>query len=267
MKIYFLTYGDKNFYLAKKHLMSLAAKSKYFDYCIDMGPADLEDYFINKYKDIFKVTRGGGYWIWKHNIISNLLNKINYGDIVVYCDAGASLNYSAKAKLNFQKYISILNDSEHSNLRMECEEGFIEKYYTTREIFNYFNLEPESKAGNSTQLQAGHMFFKKNNNSINYFNEYEILLDTNSEFITDAYNQSYQINGFCENRHDQSIFSLMSKTLGSEIIPNETEFRNRVSEQFDYPFLSVRSHSHGLKDYLKYFINPKKFTENTIYFD
>ena len=74
------------------------------------------------------------------------------------------------------------------------------------------------------------MFFKKNNNSINYFNEYEILLDTNSELITDAYNQSYQINGFCENRHDQSIFSLMSKTLGSEIIPNETEFRNKLGE-------------------------------------
>ena len=110
------------------------------------------------------------------------------------------------------------------------------------------------------------MFFKKDNNSINYFNEYEILLDTNSELITDAYNQSYQINGFCENRHDQSIFSLMSKTLGSEIIPNETEFRNRPDEQYDFPFLSIRSHSHGLKDYLRYFLDRRSFLSEVKYF-
>lgn len=267
MKIYFLTYGDRNFYLSKKHLISLAERSDYFDYCIEMSPSDLKDDFVKKYKDILKVPRGGGYWIWKHNIISSLLNKINYGDIVVYCDAGASLNYSAKAKLNFQKYISLLNDSQYSNLRMECEEGFVEKYYTSKEVFNYFNLEPESEVGNSVQLQAGHMFFKKDNNLVNYFREYELLLDTNTDLITDKYNENNQIVNFCENRHDQSIFSILSKIFGSEIIPNETEFRSKVSKQFDYPFLSVRRHSHGPRDYIKYFINSKKFTENTIYFD
>ena len=55
----------------------------------------------------------------------------------------------------------MLRDSEFSNLRMECEEGFIEKQYTLMETFEYFNLKPDSDAGNSLQLQAGHMFFKK----------------------------------------------------------------------------------------------------------
>ena len=54
MKIYFLTYGDNKFYLSKKHITSLAKKSNYFDYVIDMGPKDLDVEFRNKYSNILQ---------------------------------------------------------------------------------------------------------------------------------------------------------------------------------------------------------------------
>tara|TARA_B100000902_G_scaffold59643_1_gene66753 strand:- start:35487 stop:36290 length:804 start_codon:yes stop_codon:yes gene_type:complete len=266
MKIYFLTYGDNNFYLSKKHIISLAKRSKFFDFCISMGPKDLDYEFKNKYNEVLNYSRGGGYWIWKHRIISNLLEEINHGDVVVYCDAGASINISNPAKKRFNEYINIINSSELSNLRMECEKGYIEKYYTYTELFNYFDVKQESDIGNSLQLQAGHMFFKKNNDSKSYFKEYKKVLEFNIEIITDSLNNSNQIKNFKENRHDQSIFSLLSKIYGSEIIPNETEFRTKPTMQYEYPFLSVRSHGHGPKDYLKYFLNPKKFTKNTVFF-
>ena len=63
-----------------------------------MGPKDLDVEFRNKYSNIFLQQRGGGFWIWKHHIISNLLDKISEGDVVVYCDAGASINLSDHAK-------------------------------------------------------------------------------------------------------------------------------------------------------------------------
>ena len=44
---------------------------------------------------------------------------------------------------------------------MQCEEGFIEKNYTYKELFDYFNIFTDSQFGNSLQLQAGHMFLKK----------------------------------------------------------------------------------------------------------
>ena len=266
MKIYFLTYGDNKFYLSKKHITSLAKKSNYFDYVIDMGPKDLDVEFRNKYSNIFLQQRGGGFWIWKHHIISNLLDKISEGDVVVYCDAGASINLSDHAKKRFDDYIKLLKDSQFSNLRMQCEEGFIEKNYTYKELFDYFNIYTDSQFGNSLQLQAGHMFFKKNNDSEDYFNQYRKILDENIELITDSLNNKNQIDSFIENRHDQSIFSLLSKINGSEVIPNETEFRTRKDIQYKYPFLSVRAYGHGPKDYLKYILNPKKFTKETIYF-
>ena len=77
MKIYFLTYGDQKFYISKKHLISLAKKSELFDHLLSFGPKDLSAQFKKQYKKILQNSRGGGFWIWKHHIISNLLNEIN----------------------------------------------------------------------------------------------------------------------------------------------------------------------------------------------
>ena len=84
--------------------------------------------------------------------------------------------------------------------------------------------------------------------------------------ITDLYSSEVQIDSFVEHRHDQSIFSLLSKKYSSFVIDNETEFRNRPYEQHNFPFLSVRSHNHGLRDYLKYFTNKKQFLSEVKFF-
>ena len=265
-KIFFISYATKNFKTAGRHLIRLAKKSNLFEEAILFSPNDLSATFKEKYAEIIKQPRGAGYWIWKHRIIKNLLNDIAKDDIVVYCDAGASINLTKKARSRYFEYISMLNDSEYSNFRMQCEEGFVEKFYTYKEIFDYFNIKTNSQIGNSLQYQAGHMIFKNNEHSKNYFNEYELFLSSYPYLITDSLNKKNQIDNFIENRHDQSIFSILSKTLGSVVIPNETEFRNRLDAQYNYPFLSVRAHGHGPKDYLRYYLNPKKFTEATVYF-
>ena len=264
MKIYFLTYGDSKYNISKKHLSGLAKHSNFFDEVVSLGPRNLDNEFKLKYKDILSHKRGSGYWIWKYKIIQDLLNVIDHGDIIVYCDAGASLNY--KAKERFNEYIEILKYSNFCNLRMECEEQFKEKDFTTEQLFNYFDINIESEIALSTQLQAGHMFFKKNKESIEYFKEYERLLEKDSKLITDYYSSFKQAQNFIENRHDQSIFSLMSKKYGSEIIKNETEFRLRPLEQYDYPFLSVRVGGHGIKDKFKFYLFYKSKTKTPVFF-
>ena len=62
--------------------------------------------------------------------------------------------------------------------------------------------------------------------------------------ITDKYNSNNQIDGFKENRHDQSIL-LLTKKYGGVVIENETEFKSSLQEQFGAPFLAVK---HGVKD-------------------
>tara|TARA_B100000989_G_scaffold272002_1_gene229134 strand:+ start:30874 stop:31674 length:801 start_codon:yes stop_codon:yes gene_type:complete len=266
MKKFFLTYGDKKFNISKKHLLNLAKKSSLFDYTISLGPENLNPKFVEKFQPIFKVEKGGGYWIWKHHIIENQLNEMSKNDILIYCDAGASLNLQDSALKRFHEYIEILTSSQFGNLRMECEKQYLEQSYTFSEIFNYFEIDPFSDIGESTQLQAGHMFFKKNEHTKEFINIYKDLLDHDMYLITDKYSKNNQVKNFVSNRHDQSIFSMISKVYGSEIIENETEFSNRKHEQYDYPFLSVRRYNHGPKDKIKYFLFKKYMMNKTHYF-
>ena len=229
-----------------------------------MGPNDLDKEFKNQFNKILETKKGGGFWIWKYRIIENLLNDLSDDDLIIYCDAGASLNYKAKKK--FDEYIEIIRDSSFGNFRMECEPQYKEINYTTKQLFDYFDVTYSSKIANSTQLQAGHMIFKKNNHTKDYLNHYSYLLSKDDQLITDYYSFENQHEKFIENRHDQSIFSLMSKIYGCELIKNETEFKNRVSEQYEYPFLSVRTYGHGLKDKLDFMFNKKKYAKKIIYF-
>ena len=264
-KIFFITYGSSEFNISKKHLINLAKYSNIFDECIDYSFKDLSTDFKKKYSNILNHERGGGYWVWKHEIINNALKELNKNDLVVYCDAGTSFNYHAKKR--FFEYIEILNDSKFSNFRIESEEHHIEKYWTTKEIFNFLNIDIDSNIANSTQFEGGHLIFKSNEDSKEYFNEYKKLLDFDENLITDFYNKEKQIDGFNENRHDQSIFSTLSKLYGSEYIKNETKFKNNIEKQYDFPFLSVRRRGHGIKDRLKFAFNYKNVQNTPSYFE
>jgi len=263
-KLYFLTYGTKNFDISAKHITKLAEKSNFFEKCIYMKPNDIDYNFKKKYEPIFSSPRGAGFWIWKHKIIKDCLDSIGDGDIVVYSDSGSSFNYSAKKR--FYQYIEMLNDSEYSNFRIECEKQHIERDWTTKQLFEYFNIDPYSTIGESTQFEATQMIFIKSKETIEYFNDFSRVVDYDMFLISDMYNDVNQLDSFKENRHDQSIFSLLSKTRGCVSVENETHFSFKQEEQYSYPFLSVRTYGHGIKDKLKFRFNHKKY-ELPVFFE
>jgi len=235
-KIYFITYGDSEFFLQRKHLINLAKKSNFFDDCIEFTKKDISKDFFNKYKDILSSERGGGYWLWKYFVINQTLEQVSEGDIVVYSDSGSSFNKLGKEKLT--EYIDLLNTSTLGNLRFKME--YIENEWTTKEIFKYFDISLESKEGNEGQLHATHMLFKKNSNALKIFSEFKKLLEHNPYLITDKYNDK-QFGRFVDNRHDQSIFSMLSKKYGYiEISPDETSSSVILNNQKMYPFISTR---------------------------
>ena len=272
MNLYFITYGDengdKNFKISKKHLLYLAKKSGLFTESYALGPKDLDNPFKSIYENILSQPRGGGYWIWKHRIIENMIEEVSEGDIVIYLDAGSSLNLLPKAVERFYEYIEILKESEYGSLMFESGNGniLLENRYTSSQLFQAFGTDPYSNIGTTPQRGAGLLMFKKNIYTKEFFNEYKNLLNIDPELITDKYNDSEQVSEFIENRHDQSLFSLISKKIGAEVLKNETNFQKRQDSQFNYPFLQVRKHSHGVKDKIKYFVFKKKMMSSTHYF-
>ncbi len=263
-KIYFITYGDNNFSIAKKHIVGLAKHSGFFEDAFTFGPKDLDQQFKKKFSDILGNVIGGGFWIWKHNIIEKVLKQIKDNDVVVYSDAGATFNFHGKKR--FFEYIDLLNSSEYGNFRIECENHHKEIQFTTKELFSYFNVDIDSDIANSTQLQGGHLIFKKNKHTYDFLNEFKNVLNFDKNLITNEYNSLEQNNKFIENRHDQSIFSLLSKIYGGTSIKNETIFPKGSEDQYLYPFLSIRKGGHGFKDKAKFYINYRKRIQEPRYF-
>ena len=260
-KTVFITYGDKNYNLQKKHILNLARRSGFFDSSFSYGPGNLDEEFLFKYSDILKEKKGGGFWIWKHQIIKQQLETVNDGDLIVYSDAGSSLNLNAGKK--FHEYTEMLWESEYSTLRFKNDQ--IEKYWTSKEIFNYFGLNVDSEEGNSQQYLAGHILVKKSKSLNDQIHEIDNLLQKDRYLITDKYNQN-QINDFKSNRHDQSIFSIISKIYGCVEKENEVWFKGKENDQFKYPFLAVQQGEYTNWQKVKFYSLYPRNIKSTLYF-
>jgi len=262
-KKYFITYNSsKSFKFSNNHLINLALNSNLFDDVYNFSYKDLSQDFTRKYKNVLQQNRGGGYWLWKLNIIDQVFSKINKNDIVLYLDSGSTLNYFAKKR--FDDYCYRLSSSDYGLLNFSTI--FIEKEWTTQEIFDYFKINIDSEIANSPQREGGTLLFQKNDHSLSLIQEFYKLLNVDPYLITDKYNDSQNSEFFKENRHDQSIFSLLSKIYGSINYENETHFKNRESLQYSYPFLSTRHSDQNLFFKSIYYLNYSKSSTTPRFF-
>ena len=232
VKINFISYGNKNYTAAKQRIKKEAIETNWFNNVKIYGEEDLTEEFKKKFHNVLIQKRGGGYWIWKLDIINQELSDMSNNDILIYCDAGCFINKNGEKR--FREYIEMLNNSE------ECIISFLqknkEKQWTIKEIFNYFELDINSKEANSGQYIGGILIMKKSEKLKLILKEYLKVLEYDMHLFTDKYNKN-QINMFRENRHDQSVFSIIRKIYGSIIIPDETHKKYYGG---DYPFTALR---------------------------
>ena len=231
-----ITYGDLKFNNAKKRLVKEAYNTNWFDTITSYGPEDLDDEFKFRFKEILKQPRIGGYGIWRPYIINKKINEINNNDILIYLDAGCSINQFGKKR--FDEYINLLNNSDEGIISFQMPHN--EKQYTTIEVFNYFNIDINSEIANTGQILDGILIMKKNNNLINMNNIWFNTIYDNPLLFTDYYNKN-QEDYFKDNRHEQSIFSVIRKMNNPILLLDETYIIPfGSSESLKYPFWATR---------------------------
>jgi len=234
--IHFITYGDKKYQKSKKIIYNEAKNTDWFNTVTMYGPEDLDEKFQHKFKNILSKSRIAGYGIWRPYIIKKKLDEINDNDILVYLDAGCTINKYGNSR--FFKYIELLKKSDKSIISFQMPH--IEKIWTTKEIFNYFDIDLNSKIANTGQILDGILIMKKNKNLIKMNDIWFKVVYDNPLLFTDYYNKK-QADFFKDNRHEQSIFSLIRKIHGSIILGDETwfvPFGNK--ESLKYPFWATR---------------------------
>jgi len=186
------------------------------------------------------MPKGGGYWLWKFDIILNRLKQMKDGDFLVYLDAGCTINPQARKR--FDEYIQMVEDSKTCNF-LSFQIGTPERYWTTKQLFSYFSLDLDSDFAMSGQFVAGVLIMQKCSKVIEIFEQCTDLLGYDASLATDAYNsKGTQHKDFIDHRHDQSILSLVRKMEGNSIvIPDETWFPNFECEKAQaVPFWATR---------------------------
>lgn len=176
--------------------------------------------------------RGYGYWIWKPYLIMRRLQEMRDGDILVYADAGCSINSGGKAR--FGNYIDMLNTTESGVLAFQLEHK--ERAYTKRRVYDFFDMSPEDDE--SLQNCPGIILLKKTANSANLVARwYEITQE--HDLINDDVS-SNEHPEFTEHRHDQSIWSMLLNTYPHIELRDETWFGDGWNSGAKYPILATR---------------------------
>ena len=61
--------------------------------------------------------------------------------------------------------------------------------------------------------------------------------------------------------------SIIKKLHGTHLLENENQFQEKIDEQYDFPFLTVRRKGYGIKDKINFNLFPNKFGKEIQYFE
>ena len=176
---------------------------------------DLDPYITSIVKNNMKLygynyaNRGYGYWLWKPYIILQELNNMEDNDILVHLDMHCKLNI-VKDKFN-----DIINELNNQSIILGIS-GYNDLKYTTTKLRKQIELMLNYKFTNDqlleTQYESGIQFIKNCDFSRKFIKEWFDLMLNNQEYISDVHNNDDDNDiSFVENRHDQSVISLLYK--------------------------------------------------------
>lgn len=114
--------------------------------------------------------------------------------------------------------------------------------WSIKQIFDYFNVDINSNIATTGQYMATVFVVQKNVHSLRWLDTILKTLAHDMYLFTDKYNPNQPHPLFKENRHDQSMISIVSKVQGSVRLSDETCDRQnwRSNKAKQWPFWSTR---------------------------
>jgi len=196
-----INFADKGYENAKKSQRESAKDLGKIDTIIEYSLNDIDNEFKEKNKEILSLPRGAGYWIWKPYFILKTLNTMNDNDVLIYCDTA----------MNFVGSLDPYIENMKSSI-MVFQHGFdsAERSFTKGDIFKKFNCKDNKDITDSTQLDGSHSIWKKDEKSLAFVKEW-LENCCIKQLVTDDPSIEPNLDGFAENRHDQSLLSILAK--------------------------------------------------------
>jgi hypothetical protein len=211
MKKYFITFGGghQNFIDAGNRLTHQANQLDIFDNVIlftdEILKTEHADTFWDKHgKFIEENKRGYGYWLWKPYIIQHVMKTLDDGDILMYLDAGCEILQHKREKiLEYMKYV----ESE----QIIGSKTAVERSYNKKDLVMHLDMNIDEHLDNC-QREGGVLLLYVTPAVRNLIDQwYEVACSNNYHFIDDTPSIIENDPIFVDHRHDQSIYSLLTK--------------------------------------------------------
>ena len=187
--------------------------------------------FYNKNRYILSQSRGHGFWAWKTLIILDAFSKLEDGDIVCYSDAG--INVIADLNPLYDLASTLPNNGiVIFKLPAHQVKSHNASTWTKRDAFVLMSCD-EPKYWDTDMVNGALSLWVKNEQSIAFLKEWQKYC-RDARIITDIENVCGRPNllGFKDNRHDQSILTLLSKKYDFELFCDPTQFGNDFRGEF-----------------------------------
>jgi hypothetical protein len=204
---YFFTFGagEKNFIEAGIRLVRQAKETNVFDKALLFTDIDLrkDSLFWNKHGAFVKSNpKGYGYWIWKPYLILKMLEKMYEGDVLIYADSGCEIHIQNKSLLEDVIRKTKIDSIVGSTIATE-------RNWTKKDLLLHMNMMTIGPMF-SPQHQGTALAFLKNEKTMSLVKEwYEIA--SQYHLLDDSPGVNKNFHFFMQHRHDQSIFSLLTK--------------------------------------------------------
>ena len=211
-RVTLMSFADSRMKNALKTLRGQAEAFGVFSDIHTLTERDLDPDFLREYgRRLSRETPGYGYWLWKPQVIRQVLKTLSDGDVLLYLDAGCRLNQGGLDR--FLDYLDDVKRSESGILASQLD--FVEKYWTKPEVFRFFGVEGDSKITDTGQMQSGLVFLRVQESTREFVDTWLNTMTSDEFLINNAPSRLDLPDGFVKHRHDQSVFSVMAKIHGA----------------------------------------------------
>jgi len=207
VKYHFITFATDDFISFAEQNVKTALETGKFDTAKIYTMNDIEPFYKNHNSKLFRCKRLGGYAVWKPYIILKHLTQMDEGDILCYND---SKYLWLKNVREFEKNI-LTNNNIGVYLNKPNSGKHIEKEWTKYDAYVLMNVCNKPNITDTPQAWSGFILLRKNIETIVFTSEWTTF-NQDMRICSDISNKfGSNDKRFCENRHDQTILSLLCK--------------------------------------------------------
>ncbi|MEM7294413.1 MAG: hypothetical protein AAF420_13620 [Pseudomonadota bacterium] len=212
MQTTLVTYANDGFVPYQK-ICQLSARQCGVDKIQSFSPDDIAPDFAATHCDVLRLSKGAGYWLWKPYFVNRVLANLAREDFLIYADAGTHFVRDVTCLIEFMEL--------HKLDLLVMGEGFSDAAYTKRDAFVLMDAD-RLEYSESPQRFAS-VFVLRNNDWSQQFAADYLHFAQDVRILTDVENTCGLANytGFVAHRHDQSIFSLLSKKYAVPFVRND----------------------------------------------